>query len=619
MNEMSDSKEVYDSRPNPFFAIFIYTILSLLVIALVWMYIGEIDIVVKSQGIIRPNEQVSTINNLISGEIMELNIEDGQQVKSGDILYIVDHSQLITDKVGLEEQLSKATNILEMLTKYKKSIEDETNYFIQNEVEEEYYIRFSSFLLNYNNLSHNLSYETKLLSQELVSTSSKLIEMNQESEFISKFKQSISQDKNLFNTGSERYYYNKAEKYLADYKSLIQQYDQRKEEIELSTSEVLLANSIKYIEEDIDGYKKLLDAVKGATIIIDDDIYGKQYLEYEGKLEELTKLYTQANEIYKINKELENYGVSKQEVENSRLSMEKALSSMEDYKLSYALNIEAKITDLEKQLEELKLNKENSNTKEDLLAKNENERQTSITKYVLETKIQLDNQQEQLRQNIVNLEATYDRLNLDKDKNYTLPGNEDEEEKIAASIANYKLTELKNTIDNINAYEESKQKLENSLEKLNKDIDNAVVKAQIDGVVNLNTELAKGDILMSGTSVLTIIPNDDTQFKVSIYVSNNNIAKLETGMKVKYNIYALPTSEYGEVAGTITKISKDIKVNQNNQAGYYLIEGTVENKTLYDYKGNEAYLKVGMSCEAQVITERKKILFYLLEKIDLWD
>ena len=60
-NEMSNSREVYDSKPNIFFTIFIYTILALFVVAFRWMYFGRIDVVVKSEGMLRPNNQVATV------------------------------------------------------------------------------------------------------------------------------------------------------------------------------------------------------------------------------------------------------------------------------------------------------------------------------------------------------------------------------------------------------------------------------------------------------------------------------------------------------------------------------------------------------------------------------
>lgn len=319
-----------------------------------------------------------------------------------------------------------------------------------------------------------------------------------------------------------------------------------------------------------------------------------------------------------MNKELEDYGVSKQEVESSKLSMERALASIEEYKLTTLLNYESYIKDIEEELKKYKLNQDNSINKKELIGKNKNEKKSATNKYKLESEIQINNQLEQLEQNIMNLEAIHNKLLLDKDKNFII-NIDDSDTDDYASILSYKISELNNTIDLIKQYDEELLRLKGELDKINNNIENAVVKAQIDGVVNLNQELVKGDILMNATSVLTIVPHDDTKFKVSIYVDNNNIAKLYEGMDVKYNIYALPTSEYGDVMGEVVKISKDIKVDQSNQGAYYFVEGTIDNKPLYDDKGNEATIKVGMNCEAQLITGKKKILFYLLEKIDLWD
>ena len=59
--------------------------------------------------------------------------------------------------------------------------------------------------------------------------------------------------------------------------------------------------------------------------------------------------------------------------------------------------------------------------------------------------------------------------------------------------------------------------------------------------------------------------------------------------------------------------------NEVNGINSYIIKADVENKVLYTYKGKKANLKVVITCEAQVITKSKKVLFYLLEKINLWD
>lgn len=51
MKDLSDSVEVYESKPNPFLVYTIYAILAVLAAACIWAYIFKLDDVVKSQEI----------------------------------------------------------------------------------------------------------------------------------------------------------------------------------------------------------------------------------------------------------------------------------------------------------------------------------------------------------------------------------------------------------------------------------------------------------------------------------------------------------------------------------------------------------------------------------------
>ena len=44
-------------------------------------------------------------------------------------------------------------------------------------------------------------------------------------------------------------------------------------------------------------------------------------------------------------------------------------------------------------------------------------------------------------------------------------------------------------------------------------------------------------------------------------------------------------------------------------------EGSLSSNVLYSNKGEESYIKSGMTCEARIITRKEKMLYYLLEKI----
>ena len=112
---------------------------------------------------------------------------------------------------------------------------------------------------------------------------------------------------------------------------------------------------------------------------------------------------------------------------------------------------------------------------------------------------------------------------------------------------------------------------------------------------------------------------EDSLYTIEIFMPNSEIAGLKVGDLIKYNFDALPYKEYGQMEGKITSISTDAQFNETYGTSGYIVKGTVNNETVYSYKGEAAELKVGMTCEAHIITEQKKILHYLLEKINLKD
>lgn len=67
----------------------------------------------------------------------------------------------------------------------------------------------------------------------------------------------------------------------------------------------------------------------------------------------------------------------------------------------------------------------------------------------------------------------------------------------------------------------------------------------------------------------------------------------------------------------LPNISSDSQVNIELGTNGYLVESTILNEKVYNYKNEAVEVKVGMTCEAYIVTERKKILYVLLEKLNL--
>ncbi len=616
LSELSDSREVYESKPTIIIPLFIYGILGMLMIALIWMYFGHIDVVVKSEGMIRPNNQVGTIVNTYGGTLLDVKVLDGDYVDEGDILYVIEHKEVLAELEYFENQLYETNESLVMLNKYKNSIEEEVNYFINNEREEEYFLKFQGYMINYELAKKNSSFTMKERELKLESTISDLADSEARLQCMKKLKDSINQNRNLLmKTGIEKEYYNLYQKYINDYNAVIEQFKKVEMDIDSSTTEQGLLDKMDYYNEMLEELELLKLSIEDEENYFDNiTSYSLQYDEYINRMEELNDNYQQTKENYEINKLLKGLAVTEWDVEQSKLTMEEAKRGIETYQDSFLGNVISKITEVENNLKELTLTKDNTKSKELLYKLNENEKKAAIENYQLKYVIDLNNNINSQEDSIEALKLNKNSLELQKDTEYYI----DSENGLNGNLVEYRNNELRTTIVNIDNYHSKKRELEANIEKLNAQVNSAVVKATKSGVINTNVDLVKGDVLTSGLEVLTIIPEDDTKYKVNIYVSNSDIGKLKVGMEVKINIYALPNNDYGYVYGKITSISKDLKVDSNNTSGYYLAQASLNETVLYNSKGEELALKAGMACQAQMITESKSILRFVLEKIDLW-
>lgn len=617
IKEMSDSREVYESKPNIFIPLFIYGILGMLMIALAWMYFGRIDVVVKSEGILRPNNQVGTIMNTFSGILQDVQVSDGEYVHKGDVLYIIEHKEVLSELEYHNNLLEETKETLEMLNKYKQSVKEGVNHFANDVKEEEFYLKFQGYMINYELAKKEAVYNEKDRELKLGSIANDLTKEETKLGYTNKLKQSVERQKNLFTkSGSEKEYYRLYQKYVSDYNVIVKQYEKEKMNIDSSTTEENLTDKVTYYSDMLEGFKVLKSSIEdGKGYFKGSNSYSLQYDEYKSNIEELTKNYNHAKENYEINQLLKGLAVTEREVEQSKLTMEEEKRKINSFKNNFLESLISKIAETEKNLKELKLTKDHTKSKSLLYQLNKKEKEAAIEDYQLKYNIDLDYKIASLELNIVSLKRDKSNLELQEEANYYV----DNEEEQLGSIVEYRNNELRTTIDNINSYDSKKEELESVIEKLRKQIDDAVVKATKDGLININFELVEGDVVASGVEVMTIIPEDNSRFKVNIYVSNADIGKLKEGMDVKFNIYALPNSEYGYVNGTITKISKDLKVDSNNSSSYYLAESDINDGALYNSKGEKGILKTGMACQAQMITENKRILHFILEKMDMWN
>lgn len=439
LDEMSDSREFMEAKSHPFISIFIAILAIVLVGALIWSYFGEIDIVTKANGVVKPNHKISTISNKVAGTVTSVNFKAGQMVKKGELLLTMDYGNLEADKQLLTKELELNNQDLENLLAFKQVM-----------LKQSY-----KSTANSEGKSSKFQLELDKIEMDIQKTKTKVGNMK-------RFGQSIEQGRNLFPVSSEYYY--------------------------------------KYKEY----------AIK------------KQQLELEEK---------KGQELFKEIVKSDEQG----EEDAKRKLVETKLQS-ESYLNDLMLKIRSETKQGEYDLQQLKIQRD----------------------------------------------KLYTQLN----------------EEIEAGESN-----IKDLMNRISTLEVSMNERE--------------LRAPIDGVINILSETNIGDFLLAGTTLMTIVPENNSEYIVQLALQNRDIAAFQLGDEVEYSFQALPFKEYGHAMGTVQSISADATTNQESGVSYYLVESSINGSSLFGKSGEEKKVKVGMTAEAHIITERQKILFWLLNKINL--
>lgn len=407
--------------------------------------------------------------------------------------------------------------------------------------------------------------DTADLEQSLSAYKKEKQRIEAENGYLNRLKESISNGENLFdkNSPDESAYYLKYEKYISDLQSLSEQYKNTSADTDnAADSAAISAESIKSqlakYREELSGLETLRSSVEANSDMFEDksSVYALQYFDYNSAISSFDNNITQKKSD-KENAEplFKAGGISQSEYDNICHSLENTTLEKDKYISEFKLNIEQKITAAEKNISDLEYS--------------------------------LKSQNQSL--------SSYSEISHD--------------EQLAAE--NMKLEMLSGIADSIKSNETSIISIEKQIADIELNIKNAEVIAPIDGTINMYSDLSTADLVQSGQAIATIVPDTDGAYKLTMYLSSADISETEIGQSVRLRFAAYPYQEYGELVGTVKSISTDVRSSENGMS-YYVAEVSID-----DTLGLE--LVSGMECEARVVTKQRKIIWWLLEKLDFID
>ena len=100
--------EVLETPPAPFGRIVAITIVAFFAIAIVWAWIGTVDVVAVSQGKTIPAGKVKIVQPLETGVVRAIHATEGQSVAAGDLLIELDPTESTANIDALSIDLAQA-------------------------------------------------------------------------------------------------------------------------------------------------------------------------------------------------------------------------------------------------------------------------------------------------------------------------------------------------------------------------------------------------------------------------------------------------------------------------------------------------------------------------------
>ncbi len=311
------------------------------------------------------------------------------------------------------------------------------------------------------------------------------------------------------------------------------------------------------------------------------------YLKYEKYISDLNNISENSAKNTDINSDLQALQTLRKSVQNNYNYF---LNNTSVYSLQFETYVK-KISEYDTQIKKLYKEYENALALYEIGGISKSDYEQTTQNY----KLEVNNKESYILDFMLDLEQKIDSFS---DVNF--------DENLSAE--NLKINTLSSAEEQIKANEKNITSVEKQIADLMLGLDNSKITAPIDGTINMYSNLGNSDIIASGQVIATIIPSSDENYKLTTYIPSADIAESKVGQNVRLRFAAYPYKEYGEFSGKIESISTDVRTDENI-GSYYVADVSIDDMANLE-------LVSGMECEVLVVTKQRKIIFWLLEKLD---
>ena len=199
-----------------------------------------------------------------------------------------------------------------------------------------------------------------------------------------------------------------------------------------------------------------------------------------------------------------------------------------------------------------------------------------------------------------------------------------ESQKIALMQSKTKTTEItgsiqSNYLDRLADNERRIVELSMQKKRIHLDEQHRYVYAPIDGYINQQSVHGPGEMVAAGQVLLSLVPTNSNLI-AEIKVANKDLAYIYPNQRIALHLEAFPPQHFGKLYGTILSMSPSSQeiegASHPNEQPFYILR-VKPDRVVMKSKGKSYPLRSGMTLTADIITQKKKILSFFVEPIQL--
>ena len=138
------------------------------------------------------------------------------------------------------------------------------------------------------------------------------------------------------------------------------------------------------------------------------------------------------------------------------------------------------------------------------------------------------------------------------------------------------------------------------------------LRSPVNGIVQRLYTNTIGGVISPGNNILDIVPQEDALL-VELRIKPADIAYVNVGQFARLKFSAYDFAIHGSLQGIVTFISADTNTNEEGES-FFLVR-VKPSKSFLGVKSGDLPIKIGMTAEADIITDKKTILSYLTEPV----